>query len=219
MPDWKQIVRRSLGVIGVCSPDFTEELAAHLEDSYEALRCEGLSADLAFQHTIGQIEGSCRVWRVMRFLREELMTGFIREAALPGLLTSAAAGLFYWAIELNHIPHQIIWLLGGKLPLWWWCLLPICGALGAILSRRNGGSRLQRMAASLLPSAMLGALVVLIFFFGFTISGFLNHYQLVSARLESMGLAPPGFVLIPAIFSLLGTGIAEVSTRKFRGVA
>ena len=36
MPDWKQIVRRNLRVLAVCPPEFTEELAAHLEVSYEA---------------------------------------------------------------------------------------------------------------------------------------------------------------------------------------
>jgi hypothetical protein len=105
------------------------------------------------------------------------------------------------------------------LPLWWWCLLPICGVLGAILSRRNRGSRRQRIAASLLPSAILGTFVVLIFAVGFTVSGFMNHYQLVAARLESMALVPPGFALIPAAFSLLGAGIAAVSTKEFRRLA
>jgi hypothetical protein len=219
MPDWKQIVRKNLPVLWVCSPEFTEELAAHLEDSYEALLCEGLPAEVALQHTIGQTEGHCRVWLVMRFLQEELMTGFIREVALPGLLTSAAACFFYRSLELDHIRHKVIWLLGGQLPLWWWCLLPICGVLGAILARRNGGSRPQRIAASLLPSAMLGTFVGLIFVVGFTISGFVNHYQLVFTRLESLGLVPPGFVLIPAAFSLLGAGIAEVGTKEFRRLA
>lgn len=219
MPDWKRIVRTNFRVLGVCSPEFTEELAAHLEDSYEALLCEGLPAEVAFEHTLGQIEGRCKVWLVMRFLQEELMTGFIHKVALPGLLTSAAACFFYWTLELDHIRHKVIWLLGGQLPLWWWCLLPICGVLGAILSRRNGGSRLQRIAASLLPSAILGTAVVLIFVVGFTISGFVNHYQLVFARLESLGLVPPGFALIPAVFSLLGAGIAEVSTKEFPRLA
>ena len=146
MPNWTQIVRKKLGVLEICSPEFTEELAAHLEDRYEALRCEGLSAEVALQHTIGQIEGRCRVWLVMRFLQEELMSSFITKIALPGLLTSAAAFVFYWALALDHIQPRVIWLLGGQLPLWWWCLLPICGALGALLSQRKGRSRLQGMA-------------------------------------------------------------------------
>jgi len=203
-------------VLGICSPEFTEELAAHLEDTYEALRCEGLQAEVAFEHTVGQIEGRCRVWLVMRFLQEELMSGFIPKVAVPALLTSAAACFSHRALELDHIPHRVIWLVGGQLPLWWWCLLPICGALGALLSQRKGGSRLQGMAASLLPSAILCSLVLLIFVVGFTMSGFVNHYQLVSARLESLGIVPPGFGLVPAAFSLLGAGIAEVSTKTSR---
>jgi len=155
MPDWKQIVLKKLRVSGFCSPEFTEELAAHLEDSYEALRCEGLPAEAALQRTLGQIEGGCRVRLGMRFLQEEFMTGFIPKVVLPGVLTAAAAGFFYWALALDHIPPKVIWLAGGQLPAWWWRLLPICGALGALLSQRNGGSRLQRMAASLLPSAIL----------------------------------------------------------------
>jgi hypothetical protein len=58
--------------------------------------------------------------------------------------------------------------------------------------------------------------VLLIFAAGFTISGLVNHYQSASAGLESLGIVPPGFVLIPAAFSLLGAGIAEVNSRKFR---
>jgi len=216
MPDWKQIVRKNLRVLGVCSPEFTEELAAHLEDSYEVLLCEGLPADAAFQRTMGQIEGRRRVRLVMRFLQEELMTGFIRQAALPGLLTSAAAVFFYRALQLAHTQTKVIWLVGGQLPLWWWCLLPICGALGALLSQSNRGSRLQRIAASLLPSWVMGTFILLMFAVGFTLSGSVSHYWPVSDRLESMGLVPPGFVLIPAAFSLLGAGIAEVSTKKVR---
>ena len=147
------------------------------------------------------------------------MTGFIRGVALPGLLTSAAACFLYWELSQDHIRPKVIWLVGGELPLWWWCLLPICGALGGLLSQRYRGSRLRRMAASLLPSAILCTLVLMIFVVGFTMSGFVNHYQLVSARLELMGLVPPGFGIIPAGFSLLGAGIAEVSTKKFRRLA
>jgi hypothetical protein len=219
MPDWKQIVCKNLRVLGVRSPEFAEELASHLEDSYETLLCEGLPAEVAFQYTIGQIEGRCRVWLVMRFLQEDLMTGFIREVILPGLLTSAAARFFYWVLALDHIRPKVIWLVGGILPLWWWCLLPICGALGALLSRHNGRSRLQRIAASLFPSAIMGTLVLLIFVVGFTLSGLVNHYWWVSTRLESLGLVPPGFVIIPAFFSQLGAGIAEVSTKKFGRLA
>jgi hypothetical protein len=61
--------------------------------------------------------------------------------------------------------------------------------------------------------------VLLLFVVGFAASGLVNHYQSVSARVESLGLVPPGFGLIPAAFSLLGAVIAEVSTKKFRRIA
>ncbi len=217
MPDWKQIVRKNLRVLAACSPEFTEELATHLEDSYEALLCEGLPAEVAFQRTVGQIEGRCKVWLVMRFLQEELMARFIREVAVPGLLTSGAACFLYWVLALTHLRPEVTWLVGGQSPLWWWCLLPIFGALGALLSRRNGGSRLQRIAASLVPSAILGIFILLIFVVGFALSGFVNHPWWV--RLELLGLVPPGFAVIPAVFSLLGAGIAEVCTKKFGRLA
>jgi hypothetical protein len=47
MPDWNQIVRKNLRVLGFCSSEFTEELAAHLEDSYEATLHGGLTAEAA----------------------------------------------------------------------------------------------------------------------------------------------------------------------------
>ena len=147
------------------------------------------------------------------------MNGFIPKIVLPGLVAAAAACLFYWGLASNHISPKVIWLVGGQLPLWWWCLLPLCGALGAFLSQRNVGSRLERMAASLLPSAILCTLVLIIFVVGFTMSGFANHYQLASARLESLGLVPPGFGVIPAVLSLLAAGVAEVGTKKFRHLA
>jgi hypothetical protein len=108
MPDWNKIICKNLRVLLVFPPEFTEELAAHLEDSYEALLCEGWPQEVAFQHTIGQIEGRCKVWLVVRFLQEELMPGFIREVALPGLLTSGAAWFFYWVLALGHIRHKVI---------------------------------------------------------------------------------------------------------------
>ena len=215
MPNWKQIVGKNCG-LGICSPELTEELAGHLEDSHEAALREGVSTQVAFQHTIGQIEGRCGLRLAMGFLQEEFMAGFITKIVLPGLVTVVAARFLYWVLALDHRSPEVIWLVGGQLPTWWWCLLPLCGAVGAFLSQRYGESRLQRIVVSLLPSAILCALVLMIFIVGFTMSGFVNHYLLASAHLESLGLVPPGFGIIPAAFSLLGAGIAEIGSKKSR---
>jgi hypothetical protein len=55
MPDWKQIVRKNLRVLDVCSTELTEELAAHLEDSYEAALRGGVAPEAAFHRSAVQI--------------------------------------------------------------------------------------------------------------------------------------------------------------------
>lgn len=215
MPNWEQIVRKKLHV-GICPPEFTEELATHLEDSYEDLRSEGIPAEMAFQQAVDQVKSHSRLRLLTWFLQEQFMSDFISKAVLAGLVTAGAVPFLSWALTLGRLSPEVMWLVGGQLPTWWWCLLPLFGALGAFLSQYNGGSRIQRMAASLFPITLLCAAVLIIFVVGFTMSGFVNRYQLASARLESMGIVPPGFAIIPAAISLLGAGIAEVDTKKFR---
>lgn len=215
MPNWEQIVREKLHV-GICPPEFTEELATHLEDSYEDLRCEGVPAEMAFQRAVDQVKSHSRLRLLTGFLQEEFMSDFISKAVLAGLLTTAAVPFLSWGLTLGRLSPEVTWLVGGQLPTWWWCLLPLFGALGAFLSQYNGGSRIQRIAASLFPITIVCTAVLIIFVVGFTMSGFVNHYQLAFARLESMGLVPPGFAIIPAALSVLGAGIAEVDTKKFR---
>jgi len=98
---------------------------------------------------------------------------------------------------------------------WWWSLLPICGALGALLSQRNGGSRLQRIAASIAPGAIIGAILLLEFPVVFIFDRLVNHYWWDSAQWERLGLYLLSFAVIPAAFLLLGAGVAEVGTKTF----
>ncbi len=217
MPDWKQIVRKNLRVLGVCSPELTEELVGHLEDSYEALVCDGVRPEMAFQSTMNQIEDRCKSWLILRFLQEELMTDFTRKVALPGLLTFAASAfIMYVMFALDHIHPKIFWLATSQflaLPLWSWfllCLQPICGALGAILSQRNGGSRLQRITAALFPSEIMGIVLLLVFVIGFILSRFVPNYGWDAAlACKGLGLYLLGWVILPAVFLLLGAVVAE----------
>ncbi|MFZ0760696.1 MAG: permease prefix domain 1-containing protein [Candidatus Sulfotelmatobacter sp.] len=220
MPDWKQIVRENLRVVGVRSPEFTEELAGHLEDSYEALLHEGMSPEVAFHRTMSQIEGRRRIWLALRFLREGVMAGFVRKVFLPGLLTSAASVFSSWASEdLLRVHPRFIFMHASQIqqvrvflymPLCWWCLLPVCGVLGALLSQRNGGSRQQCIVAVLFPSAFMGAWL----FLGrspflTTLLDLVRHHLWDSAHWELLGLSLLSYAVIPAVFLLLGVGVAE----------
>src|SRR6185437_16787861 len=95
---------------------------------------------------------------------------------LPGLLTFALSMGIDMALRMAHVQPKTI-LLGNGLPfslppISWLCLLPLCGAAGTLVSHRNGGSRLQRIAACLFPSAIMAAVLLTIFVAGFAISLF-----------------------------------------------
>ncbi len=223
MPDWKQIVRKHFRVLAVCSPEFTEELAGHLEDGYEALLCEGLPAEAALHSTMSQIEGRRKSWLMLQLLQEDLMTGFIRKVALPGLLTFAMAMVIAWALELARVQPKTIFLANGlffSLPIVWLCLLPVCGAAGALFSHRSGGSRLQRIAACLFPSMIMGTVLLLIFVAGFAISRFVPDYGWNWAvAVPGLALWLIGQAILTAIALLLGAGVAEVSAKKLDRLA
>jgi hypothetical protein len=221
MPDWKQIVRTNLRVLRACSPEFaeevSEELAGHLEESYERHLRDGLSAEAALQRSLGEIEHARRNWLALRLLKEDRMTGFTRKVGLPGLLTFASAMVIAWALDMAHIQPKTIFLANGlflSVPTVWLCLLPLCGAVGALVSRRSGGSRLQRIAASLFPSAIMGIVLLLIFVVGFAISRFVPDYGWNWAFvLPGLAFGLVIYTVLTAVSLLLGVAVAEQAKR------
>lgn len=176
MPDWKQFARKKFRVLGVCSPELTEELAGHLEDIYEALLHGGVPPDAAFHRTAVELNRRTEIRLTMRILQEILMTNFALKVGLPGLLTFALSIGIAMALGMAHVQPRTILLSNGLPlslpPIAWLCLLPFCGAAGTLVSHRSGGSRLQRIAACLFPSAMIAAVLLIIFVAGFAISLF-----------------------------------------------
>jgi len=222
MHDWEQIVRKNLRVLKTCTPEFaekiTEELASHLADSYEEHRRAGLPPATAFRRTVTQINRRSRISLTLQILQEALMTGFTRKVALPGLLTFALAMVIALALEMADVQPKTLVILGDglpfSLPLAWLCLLPICGAAGALVSHRSGGSPLQRIAACLFPSAIMAAVLLVIFVAGFVISRFVPDSG------WNWALAVPGLALwltgqsiLTAIPLLLGAAAVEKTRR------
>ena len=210
-------MRKRLRILGVCSREITGELAAHLEDNYEALLHEGLPAEVAFHRTLRQIKGRRNRWLALRFLKEDLMSDFTRKVALPGLLTFTSSMVIAWALDMAHVQPRTIFLANGlflSLPILWLCLLPFCGGAGALVSHRNGGSRLQRIAASLFPSAIMGAVLLLSLVSEFAISRFMQdsgrNWALVASALA---LWLTTYMVLSAISLLLGAAVAEKVRR------
>ena len=218
MPDWKQVVHKRLRVLGVCSPELTEELAGHLEDVYEASVEGGVPPEAAFHHTVMQITYRSEIRMTLRILQEVFMTDFTRKVGLPGLLTFTLSMGIALALEMAHVQSKTI-LLGNGLPLSmppiaWLCLLPFCGAAGALASRRSGGSRLQRIAVCLFPSEIMAAVLLIIFVAGFAISLFVPDSGWNWAlAVPSLALWLTGQAILTAVPLLLGAVAGERMKR------
>ena len=150
------------------------------------------------------------------------MRGFTRRVELPGLLTFALAMAIAYPLGLAHIRPEAIFLANGLLPVpvAWLCLLPICGALGAVVSSRNGGSRLDRMIAASFPAAIYCLVVLLSFIGGWVISLFVPGYG------WNWMVVLPGlawwmcvYVVLLEVALLLGAAVAEQIRKVARRTA
>lgn len=214
MHDWKQLVHKHVRVLEVCSPALAEELASHLEESYEASLQQGVLPEAALARTLEQVNRGFQIRFTLRILQEDLMTDFVRKIGLPGLLTLAMASALALVLETARVQAKTI-LLGNGLPfsvppVAWLCLLPFCGAAGALASQRSGGSRLQRIAACLFPSTIMAAVLLFIFLTGFVISRFVPDSGWNWAlAVPSLALWLTGQVILTAIPLLLGAAAAQ----------
>lgn len=237
MPDWNKLVREHLQPYQAPHrEEVVTELAAHLEETYEAARSQGLTESAALELTLQEVcdwrvlaanihrakseenpmnqQRTRKLWlptlatitltavllvvfdrihasplavglghlammlqlawfAAMPLLgqtksEEALMNQRTRTIWLPGFVTLTAASLFLFAEEfaLMHGPSFYSTdmtlrnqHLGFGLPFWlysaWLLAQALCGALGAFLSRRGGGTRRARIVASAFPALMM----------------------------------------------------------------
>jgi hypothetical protein len=217
MPDWKAVVRERVRLLRLCPPeiaeDFTSEWASHLEDAYDEFIRDGMPSDEAFRRCLAQIENNRGIRVTCGILREVLMTGFTRKVALPGLLTFASAMAAAWVLDAARIQPKTIFLANSlflSVPIVWLCLLPLCGAAGALLAHRNGGSRVQCWTPSLFPPAILGVVLVIIAVAGGLISLVVPHYNWnCIVVVPSLALWLVGYAGLQVIPLLLGAMAGE----------
>ena len=122
---------------------------------------------------------------------------------LPGLITLTLASVSLTVMQLFAFsrPRQY-WVDGGNVQVgifWLLSLLP-CGAFGAYLSRRAGGSRWSSVVVSLFPSlTMLGVFCVVL-----PIAIFIERNTYVIHHLRHFGLALLAWTVVPGAPLLLG---------------
>jgi hypothetical protein len=227
MPDWQKLVREHLSGLGLDDTDREEvhaELAAHLEESYEALLVEGVPEPEAVRRTLAQVADWKELQLKIHFarIRKDMMTNRVTQLWLPGLLTFAlSTGLE--ALVQKFGPRPIVLDLDKGTPVLmfytsWLLMLPLAGALGAYLSKRAGGSVRMVLASSIFPVLPFGVVFLIAIPVGLVINHNLAHH-IVTAAYLSMSV---GWVIAPGAALLAGGLLVQLflsHRQASRGVA
>jgi hypothetical protein len=221
MPDWQELVRQRLSGLALNAEEKDEvhtELAAHLEESYESLRAKGLSEQAAMQQTLGQVADWQALRRRIQTARteENIMNDRVRQLWLPGMLTFALSmGLL--ALVEKFGPRPIVLDLDKGTPVFmfytsWLLTLPFAGAMGALLSKRAGGSPKILAISSVFPVLPYGVVFLIAIPAGLLMGHNLAHHIVASALITMMF----GWVLVPGVALLVGGLLVQLFSRRSR---
>ena len=208
MPDWNELVRRRLPGLPLEAPERDEvyaELAAHLEESYETLRKEGLSEQAGVRQILSQVTN----WRD---LQEEIliakkkghpMQKRLRQLWIPGFLTLTLATIFLMPLQKHgYRPRIVSWNGPDTILLYvpWLLSLPVFGGLGAYLSQRAGSSGSRVLLASVFPVLSLATFLFVILPVSSIVDSHVEH------RIRMAGFLRAFFewVLVPGAALLAG---------------
>ena len=211
MPNWQELVRQRLSGLALNAAEKDEiyaELAAHLEESYEVFRKQGLPEQEALQRTLVQVADWQDLQRRILNARrsEQPMQKRVYQLWFPGLLTMTLSTIFLMTLQqLGFQPRNIGSGPDGVLfyaP--WLASLPFFGALGAYLSARSGGLPRTMLLASAFPALALTGAFLSMFPIGFVIEriiGRANGFGMLATELLRDGI---DWILIPGAALLAG---------------
>jgi hypothetical protein len=223
MRDWEALVRQRLAGLALDGEERREvvvELAAHLEETFEGLRREGLSEGAATERALAQVQdwGSLRR-RIQKARRkEDVMTDRVRQVWLPGFLTLFLSMMLLMAIQfigpkpLVLSPHG--WRVMAPMAViyvpWLLCLVPI-GAVGAYLSVRAGASRRGTFVSTVFP-----VLPYFVFFVvAFPVCVILDDHVAHNVVLSALWVGLVAWVVLPAVALLAGAFPVQIfKTRR-----
>lgn len=209
MPDWQALVRQRLAGLAFEDAEKDEvhaELAGHLEETYEALFKEGVDEPTAVRRALSEVSNWQDLQQRIYSARngKDSMTNRVTQLWLPGLLSF---GLSMVLLELAQKfgPRPIILDLDKGTPILmfyisWLLILPLAGAMGAFLSRRNGGSVRMVLVSSIFPVLPFAVVFMIAIPIGLMINHSLAHH-IVTAAYFSLSV---GWVLAPGIALFVG---------------
>jgi hypothetical protein len=164
MRDWEAVVERRLKGLALGPAESAEviaELAAHLAETSEELRRQGMTEEEAEQRSLAQVEDWQKLSRLIQSARtkENVMTNRVKQFWLPSLLTLFLSMSLLMLVQFFGpnpwvIARKSAWSLIAPVAviyLPWLFSLPLIGALGAYLSNRAGGSRRAMLSSIVFP--------------------------------------------------------------------
>jgi hypothetical protein len=206
MPDWIAYVTAHLGRDG--DPQVVEELASHLEETYQSLRQLGIAENEALRHATGQVQNWQKLRKQIVHAKEGPMNDRVRRLWIPGLVSffGAAVSLVivgklgaepkaFLATPLPPVVFYVPWLLA----------LLVFGALGAFLARKAQAQGICVHISSTFPAilmaiAMVATLVIMLMLQGRTPPA-LGPGTFVAAGIS--------WVLVPAVALLSGDVVCQ----------
>ncbi len=218
MPDWQQIVCQRLSGLTLDAAEKDEvhaELAAHLEESYEALLKEGMPEQEAVHRTLSQVTNwqglQRRIFIAKR--REHTMQKRLHQLWIPGFLTLTLSTIFLMILQgLGFQPRSVSWSGPGTILFYgpWLLSLVVFGAVAACLSSRAGGSRATVLLASVFPVPALTAAFLSMFPIGFIIERITGIQVGFSGAATAVLRDGIGWILIPGAALLAGGLLAHL---------
>jgi hypothetical protein len=226
MRDWDALVRQQLACLALEAremDEITTELAAHLEETFEELRQQGLTEEAAVERTLSQV----RDWQSLRRriqrarMKEDIMTDRVRQVWLPGFLTLFLSVMMLMAIQFIG-PQPLFVSTSGRgmtapvavIYVPWLVSLLLIGAIGAYLAGRAGASlraTLLSIMFPVLPHSVFFAIWIPV---SLILGDHISHNTMPSALL--MGLV--GWVVLPGA-ALLAGGLPVQLLRSRRAAS
>jgi hypothetical protein len=185
------------------------EIATHLELAAQEIDNEGVAGIDRERQVLAQIGDWNQLKKGIRRYKETVMRDRFRRLWMPALTTGVVAytaqlltaQFVSWprSFAINGIYYSYFWQ--------WYVILVVTGALGAFWSRQAGGSRRERIAVALAPSAVMAVVVLSVMPIDILISAVVNHEAAYVNVIRDPILFLSGltsWVIVPAIPSLLG---------------
>jgi hypothetical protein len=217
MPDWNRLVRAHMARLRLphaAKEEVISELAAHLNDAYEAALARNLDESEAKHFALSEIDWHHLALEIQSTRpKEETMNPRAKGLWLPAManLLIAAALLTTLGIlgvqprrfSVSHMPMAI--------PLPWLFALPLSGAAAAFLAKRAQAPLAARLIAGLAPS-----LVWLAVFTIMTLAFALDRHDFAAFPLDYFAVSAVAWIVLPAISLGLGTlpFLRESALRK-----